>query len=223
MAKDSRRPPAGRAALRTGNVQRFDRWATTYDMCTLQPLYQAAHRSLMSVATALTPSPQRILDLGCGTGLLLRSLHDTMPHATVIGVDASSPMLNVATTQGSDIGWVQASAEQLPFSDTTFDLVTASFTTRHWRDVYQAAREIARILTAGGTLAIADAFTRHRPAALIGLLHRGQLIPEPLRTALPLAGLSCSTAWTAEGYGPIPTITVMTAIRRQPVPTSLRP
>jgi ubiquinone/menaquinone biosynthesis C-methylase UbiE len=207
----------GSRALRATTVQRFDRWAPTYDACSLQPVYRAAHESLIEIAHTLTPKPRRILDLGCGTGQLLRHLRTTMPDANVVGVDASCSMLSMASAQGSGIAWVGASAEQLPFAGATFDLVTASFTARHWSDMHRAVGEAARVLTPTGTLAIADAFTDRRRGVLADLLRRGCTPPTPLLRALMDAGLYRYLAWSVDGYGPIPTITILTALRDAPL------
>jgi SAM-dependent methyltransferase len=69
------------------------------------------------------PAPMRILDLGCGTGLLCNA-YAQRGHM-VTGVDPAAPMLTAAKRSplGSRIEWIQGSAQSFK-SNTTFDLIT---------------------------------------------------------------------------------------------------
>ncbi|MDJ0743040.1 MAG: class I SAM-dependent methyltransferase [Xenococcaceae cyanobacterium MO_167.B27] len=75
--------------------------------------------------------PQRILDLGCGTGSSTLKLKQAFPEAEVIGLDVSPYMLLMAEYKGKKanlaITWQQGLAEATSFNDGEFDLVTASF------------------------------------------------------------------------------------------------
>lgn len=90
---------------RTGNhvAAEFDRVAFAYDLLVgLNPGYR---RHLRLSAERLQAKPSaRILDLCCGTGLSTLALRTVYPHATLVGIDASAKMLQVATKRPNLIG-----------------------------------------------------------------------------------------------------------------------
>ena len=75
--------------------------------------------------------PQRILDLGCGTGSTTLMLKQAFSQATVIGLDLSPYMLVMANYKAVKldlkIEWLQGLAEATQLEDNSFDLVTVSF------------------------------------------------------------------------------------------------
>ena len=80
---------------------------------------------------AIEQKPQRILDLGCGTGSATLMLKQAFPKAVVIGLDLSPYMLVVADYKaqqaGLNIQWQHGLAEDTGLEQASFDLVTASF------------------------------------------------------------------------------------------------
>lgn len=99
---------------------------------------------------------QRALDVGTGTGLMARAL--AKAGCIVTGLDPSPELLGKAReasfAEGQSIEYVEGVAEELPFEDGSFDLVTAA-TCWHWFDPTSAAQEAARVLTPDGKLVIA--------------------------------------------------------------------
>jgi len=118
----------------------------------------------------------RVLDVACGTGVLALFLRDCVqPGGSVVGVDINEGMLAVARRKASDIEWVNAPAEALPFPDARFEAVVSQFGLMFFTDRRGALREMARVLTPGGRLAVAVWDTLdHTPgyAAMAALLHR---------------------------------------------------
>ncbi|KDQ63121.1 hypothetical protein JAAARDRAFT_65200 [Jaapia argillacea MUCL 33604] len=103
------------------------------------------------------------LDLGCGPGTVTESL--TAFFDKVVGVDPGQGMVDVATKlaktltlEGKSLEYVVGSAEDIPASDSSVDLITSG-TSAHWfpANWWQSA---ARVLRPGGTVAI---FTYGRP------------------------------------------------------------
>lgn len=194
----------------------FDRWAPTYHDCVLQPLYQAAHRAVLTTAIRLHPTPGRMLDIGCGTGRLLAAAAYRFPRTALIGADLSAVMLSAAGRScpaAIPARFTQAAAEHLPFADMTFDLVTSTVSFRHWTDPRAGLREILRVLTPGGYLILADVFDprrQHRISRLRGRSTLPQLLTQPTLSAL---GLDVVMTDHVPGFGPLPEITVITAQR----------
>jgi ubiquinone/menaquinone biosynthesis C-methylase UbiE len=110
-------------------------------------------------AALLPPTAGRTLDVACGTGRGLLTLHD---HAKALfGIDGTREMLQVAKRYASQAGFdprvAQANAAKLPFADATFDLVT-SFNFIHLfpklADRHSFIREMGRVLKPGGTVIV---------------------------------------------------------------------
>jgi ubiquinone/menaquinone biosynthesis C-methylase UbiE len=85
-----------------------------------RPGWNEELRELESVIADLPP--KRTLDVACGTGFLTRHL-----RGEVVGLDASERMLALAREQAPDAEFVAGDALSLPFADTTFDRVFASY------------------------------------------------------------------------------------------------
>ncbi len=105
--------------------------AITYDAVTAiatPPHETWVRRQLLK---AVNTSPQRILDLGCGTGSTTLLLKKMFPTADVVGLDLSPYMLIVAESKaqraGIEIDWQHGLAEGTGLEPNSFDVVTASF------------------------------------------------------------------------------------------------
>ena len=142
------------------DVERFDRWAATYERSYLQRLvFGPVHRTMLEVAVRERPHAMAILDVGCGTGRLLRGLEAAFPRARLEGVDASAEMVAEARAMlpaGSRIQIRHATAEKLPYSESTFDLVFSSMTFHHWAGQQAGIAEVARVLRPAGLWLLAD-------------------------------------------------------------------
>lgn len=98
----------------------------------------------------------RALDVGCGTGQSTLALLEIADE--IVGMDSSAEMLSHAA-QHSQIRYVEARAEQMPFDDGIFGLMTVALAF-HWFDQQQFMVEARRVLRPGGWLVIYnDAFT----------------------------------------------------------------
>lgn len=101
----------------------------------------------------------RILDVGCGTGIVARR---AAPHVgeegTVVGVDINEGMLKVARTTAVDltptIEWRQGDATALPFPDEVFDVVFCQQALQFVEDPAVALREMHRVLGPNGRIAV---------------------------------------------------------------------
>lgn len=98
-----------------------------------------------------------VLDVGCGTGALLSQLAASVPDAVFCGVDASCEMLEVAQYRlPSTIELKQGWAEELPYSDYTFNTVVSCNMFHYIRRPHAALDEMIRVLRPNGTLVITD-------------------------------------------------------------------
>ncbi len=93
---------------------------------------------------------RRVLEVGCGTGLILGRL--AQHAARACGVDLSPGMLRAAHRRGLQVAL--ASATRLPFPDASFDLVCSFKVLAHVPDIKGALAEIARVTRPGGQLVL---------------------------------------------------------------------
>lgn len=188
------------------DVDRFDRWAGTYDRHRLQRIvFEPVQKTLLDFANELVGHPAAILDVGCGTGRLLRSAETRFPDARLEGVDAAAGMVEQARSAqqlGGRITFRQATAEHLPFPDAQFDLVFSTMTFHHWTDQHQGAAEVSRVLKPSGRWLLADfvptGLTRH----VLGLLRMTRFRARvPLDAMLLAAGLQVVGERLVPGLG----------------------
>lgn len=104
----------------------------------------------------------RLLDLGCGTGSLLVVAKSKYPNVDMAGVDIDSKVLEIAQKKiqksNLNIKLIKSSADKLPFTDNSFDVVVSTLVFHHLpTDVKKAAlKEIYRILKKDGRFLLAD-------------------------------------------------------------------
>lgn len=103
---------------------------------------------------------QRVLDLGCGTGLLTRMVKQSAPEARVTGLDGDEEVLAIARdkSRGTNIQWDHALAFNMPYQDNSFDVVVSSFVTHHLTsdEKLRAFKEVRRVLRPDGWFHIVD-------------------------------------------------------------------
>jgi SAM-dependent methyltransferase len=115
------------------------------------PLFGALARDLIDLIQL--PTDALVLDAGTGTGVAAAAATAAMgPSGTVVGVDPSVPMLEVARRRAPLL--VAGVAPGLPFPDDTFDAVAANLVLSHFRDTPEGAAELVRVLRPGGRLGV---------------------------------------------------------------------
>ena len=99
----------------------------------------------------------KILDLGCGTGALLKILEDRFPSSELTGIDLTEEMLAVAKQKLSDnVELLLGSASNLPFDSESFDWVIMSNVIGHLSDKKTTLKEAHRVLKNPGKIVITD-------------------------------------------------------------------
>lgn len=97
----------------------------------------------------------RVLDVGCGTGVLTRAAAQRVgDRGSVTGLDPNDGMLAVARRLAPPARWEQGVAESIPFGDGSFDRVVSQFAAMFFTDRELALAEMARVTKPGGKIAV---------------------------------------------------------------------
>ncbi len=143
------------------NQSYYDAFAQTYE----DRRDEGYHRFLDETELGLVlPHIQDrdVLEVGCGTGLILRHLDEAANRAA--GIDLSPGMLEHAKRRGLEV--YEADACNLPFEDATFDVACSFKVLAHVPDLGAAFREMARVVRPGG-LVIAELYNRESLRTLV--------------------------------------------------------
>lgn len=142
---------------RKHDIERFDRWGSTYEQSRLQLiLFERVHQATLALVSGTIPQPECILDVGCGTGKLLRLASAHWPQAQLIGVDPAQGMVETAKRLTANATFFTGAAEALPLQDASIDLALSTMSFHHWQDQGAGLREIARVLRPGGYFVLVD-------------------------------------------------------------------
>jgi ubiquinone/menaquinone biosynthesis C-methylase UbiE len=122
---------------------------------------------------------EHLLDVATGSGNV--AIPAALAGASVTGLDLTPELLEVARRRGSETGvdvrWIEGDAEELPFEDDSFDLITSAFGVIFAPRHEQAAGELARVARPGARVAL----TAWTPEGLNGQMFKtvGSYMPAP--------------------------------------------
>lgn len=135
----------------------FDNQAAEYDQRDTAYYSKYPKISCKDVAERLQDVPYvNLLDVGCGTGYLLELLRK-QKAAEYHGLDLSPEMLKAARKKfGDDVVLVEGVADNLPYEDNTFDVVTCVQSFHHYPNPDKAMLEAYRVLKPRGLYILSD-------------------------------------------------------------------
>jgi ubiquinone/menaquinone biosynthesis C-methylase UbiE len=133
-------------------------------------------------------TPGVVLDVGCGTGRLLRKVRERWPAARLMGVDPAPGMIGKARELVPYATFYVGKAESLPLPHASVDLVLSTMSFHHWRDKEKALGEVKRVLRPSGRFLLADVLL---PLGLSRFSRTFRLnAPSKIREAFASAGLT---------------------------------
>jgi ubiquinone/menaquinone biosynthesis C-methylase UbiE len=140
------------------DVERFERWSSTYEHSWIQRWLDQVHSFMVETVAAEVPrlDPKVVLDVGCGTGRLLRRVAGVWPEAQLVGVDPATGMIDSARKLAPTITFYQAVAESLPLADASVDLAFSAVSLHHWQNAAAGIQEVERVLGDTGIFCLVD-------------------------------------------------------------------
>ena len=179
---------------------------------------------------------QAVLDVACGTGIVARSVADAQRgDGRVVGLDINEAMLDVARRVRPELDWRQGDAAHLPFPEGSFDVALCQMAFMFFSDRAQVLCEMARVVVAGGTVALSvpgrladqpayapfvELAARHAGPDAVGLLSTyfasGDL--DELRSLVEAAGLTITATRSYQGTVRCPSIDAFVATEVESTP-----
>lgn len=182
-------------------ADRYDQWAKSYDDDLASWSYQAPTVVAEMVVTR-HPTAGSVLDVGCGTGLVGRTLRARGFAGQILGLDISQASLDIARQSGGYDSLEPADLQQrLPLDDDSVDAVVCVGVMTYLPDVEAVWREFARVVRPGGLVVTTQREDLWHPRACQAVVDR--LESEGLWTPLEVTG---PAPYLPEGYGGTPAV-----------------
>jgi len=144
----------------------FDRWAPSFESDRMSAWFQ--HYQARVLDRAVEIGPGDLLDVGCGTGWLVRESARRFPDRRVAGVDVSAGMIASARERASREGldraeFVEADAGCLPFAPDSFDLVSCTASFHHYPDPVRVLDGWREVLRSRGRILLLESCASYPP------------------------------------------------------------
>ena len=111
--------------------------------------FRARNRLIVSTLRRNFPAAQSLLEVGCGSGIVLASIHEALPDLRLVGVELYAEGLTIARRRLPDAELLQLDAKELPF-ENKFDVVGAFDVIEHIDEDDLVLERMVRAATPGG-------------------------------------------------------------------------
>jgi SAM-dependent methyltransferase len=161
--------------------------SSVYERLLVPVVFQPFAVDMAARVAAFTP--ERVLELAAGSGVVTRALLAALPDADVTATDLNDAMVDLGRRLAPGAAWRQADALALPFDDQSFDAVACQFGVMFFPDKRQGFAEMARVLDPEGQAVVSswdDLATHEFEAALmVGLAKAFPDDPPPFLASIP--------------------------------------
>jgi len=143
--------------LEKNSIEEFSKWADNYDNPLTSITFRQTNTKIVQILNPVKNSS--FLDVGCGSGILIKNLLALNSNIKLYGLDITPKMVEVAKRKfinDPDVEITLGSAIKMPYKDNSFDYVTCASSFHHHPDPLQSAKEMVRVLKPGGKLLILD-------------------------------------------------------------------
>ena len=144
----------------------FDRWAPRFEKDRMSPWFQ--HYQTRVLDRVAETGCRDLLDVGCGTGWLVRTAARRLPGSRAVGIDLSPGMVGAARTGAGQEGcpdaqFLEADAANLPFAAGAFDCITCTASFHHYVDPAAVLQGWRTLLRPGGRILLLESCTGYFP------------------------------------------------------------
>jgi ubiquinone/menaquinone biosynthesis C-methylase UbiE len=153
----------------------FEEWAENWEVSEKSKIVAE-----IFVKKLIGDEADKILDLGCGKGILCDYFNNNIPAATVVYIDKAFAMVKGLKETYPEEMALRAEGENIPFDKDIFDAVIIYNSFPHFTDKEKTISECHRVLRKGGRLIIGHSMTPEE----INQLHR-EVGPEVAEHQLP--------------------------------------
>jgi ubiquinone/menaquinone biosynthesis C-methylase UbiE len=144
--------------------EEFNRWAEAGRGSEMEQHHRPITDPMLALMD-LRPA-DAVLDVGCGTGWLVRQIAGQFPEGRVAGMDVSDEMVKQARRSSDrvdNVTFLLGTAENIPWEDASFTKVISVESAYYWDNPDRGVRESYRVLRAGGSAWILINFYRDNP------------------------------------------------------------
>jgi SAM-dependent methyltransferase len=136
---------------------------------------------------------RRVLDVGCGRGGTVFTLQQFFQPAAIVGLDLSANAIHFCNRvhKYSNVAFREGDAEQLPFPDASFDVITNLESSHTYPNIRTFYSEVHRVLGPGGRFLYTDVLPRTKSDECVGLLEQVGFTIERQRDITNNVLLSC--------------------------------
>ena len=135
-------------------MNKFNNVAKFYDNFFVQIFYFFVHRQNIKIVKEFIKEKTKILDIGCGTGNFLNKIEKIDKKLKLVGTDRSEEMIKIAKNKFKNINFFLTSADNLPFENNYFDLITIIDAFYYFKNKDRVIFECHRTLKTGAHLFI---------------------------------------------------------------------
>lgn len=125
----------------TGNTEKY----STKNPLKRMMVERLNGRIIDSISQMMVGGQSRVLDAGCGEGYISRLVATAFPNADITGLEYTSEAIAIAEEMSQGIHYVQGDIMEMPFSDSTFDVVICTEVLEHLDCPEEALHELHRV------------------------------------------------------------------------------
>ena len=141
--------------IKDKSLHKFDQEASNYESTMDGKFCARAYTTILDTIENLQITS--LLDVGCGTGIILSKIHERNKKLSLYGIDLSPNMIEQTEKRlAGHVKCIVGDAEALPYEVASFDAVLCSFSFHHYPHPEKVLSEMNRILKPSGKLIIVD-------------------------------------------------------------------
>ncbi len=125
------------------------------------------------VVDAIKGYSGKLLDIGCGEGVLIESLHQNLgSQYDLFGVDISNSAIEIANARLHGVAeFQQGDSEHLPYCNNSFDVIVCTHSFHHYPNPDMAINEMRRCLKKNGTVCIVENYRAELPRRIRNMMY----------------------------------------------------